>query len=141
MWLAMNATVTTMSSKPCRASSLTVCSIIGTFAMGIIGFGWLLVSGRRRVPSPPARITAFMRQPPLRRDRGKLAPRATPADNGEERVHRVGGVGDEEHRHREHECERACLTRPHDVDAARTRDAEGDGRDRDENLARQHHDQ
>ena len=28
--------------------------------MGIIGFGWLLVSGRRRVPSPPARITAFM---------------------------------------------------------------------------------
>ena len=37
-----------------------MCSIIGTLAMGIIGFGWLLVSGRSRVPSPPARITAFM---------------------------------------------------------------------------------
>ena len=28
-----------------------MCSIIGTFAIGIIGFGWLLVSGRSRVPS------------------------------------------------------------------------------------------
>ena len=42
-----------------------MCSIIGTFAIGIIGFGWLLVSGRSRVPSPPARITAFMTPPPL----------------------------------------------------------------------------
>ena len=38
-----------------------MCSIIGRFASGIIGLGWLLVSGRSRVPSPPARITAFMR--------------------------------------------------------------------------------
>ena len=37
-----------------------MCSIIGRFATGIIGFGWLLVSGRSRVPSPPARITAFI---------------------------------------------------------------------------------
>ena len=37
-----------------------MCSIIGTFAIGIIGFGWLLVRGRSRVPSPPARMTAFM---------------------------------------------------------------------------------
>src|SRR4051812_44309447 len=37
-----------------------MCSIIGWLTTGIIGFGWLLVSGRRRVPSPPARITAFI---------------------------------------------------------------------------------
>src|SRR3954451_24749833 len=49
-----------MSSKPCDARSRTMCSIIGRFATGIIGFGWLLVSGRSRVPSPPARVTAFM---------------------------------------------------------------------------------
>src|SRR5215213_5254335 len=60
MWFARNATVTTMSSNPCRASSRTMCSIIGWLTTGIIGFGWLLVSGRNRVPSPPAKITAFM---------------------------------------------------------------------------------
>ncbi len=36
-----------------------MCSIIGLLASGIIGFGVLLVSGRSRVPSPPARMTAF----------------------------------------------------------------------------------
>src|SRR5437660_6623792 len=60
MLLAMNATVTTMSSKPWRCSSRTMCSIIGRLARWIIGFGWLEVSGRRRVPSPPAMITAFI---------------------------------------------------------------------------------
>src|SRR4051812_8654614 len=64
MWFARNATVTTMSSKPCSASRRMMCSIIGRFATGIIGLGWLLVSGRSRVPSPPARITAFMVAPP-----------------------------------------------------------------------------
>ena len=64
MALAWKATVTTMSSKPCFFSSSTMCSIIGRLAIGIIGLGWLEVSGRRRVPSPPAMITAFMRQPP-----------------------------------------------------------------------------
>jgi hypothetical protein len=39
MWFARNATVTTMSSKPCLASSRTMCSIIGALAIGIIGFG------------------------------------------------------------------------------------------------------
>ncbi len=38
-----------------------MCSIIGLLASGIIGLGVLLVRGRRRVPSPPARMTAFMR--------------------------------------------------------------------------------
>ena len=50
-------------SRAARAAS-TMCSIIGMLASGIIGFGWLLVSGRSRVPSPPARITAFTRAPP-----------------------------------------------------------------------------
>ena len=36
-----------------------MCSIIGRLARGSIGLGWLEVSGRRRVPSPPAMITAF----------------------------------------------------------------------------------
>ena len=33
-------------------SSSTMCSIIGRLAIGIIGFGWLDVRGRSRVPSP-----------------------------------------------------------------------------------------
>ena len=56
----MKATVTTMSSKPCWRSSVTMCSIIGALAIGIIGLGALEVRGRSRVPSPPAMMTAFM---------------------------------------------------------------------------------
>ena len=56
----MKATVTTISSKPCCFSSSTMCSIIGRLTSGSIGLGALEVSGRRRVPSPPAMITAFM---------------------------------------------------------------------------------
>ena len=41
------------AARRCAPSS--ACS-----TSGIIGLGWLLVSGRRRVPSPPARITAFI---------------------------------------------------------------------------------
>ena len=36
-----------------------MCSIIGSLTSGIIGLGTFEVSGRRRVPSPPAMITAF----------------------------------------------------------------------------------
>ena len=36
-----------------------MCSIIGRLAIGSIGFGAFEVSGRSRVPSPPAMITAF----------------------------------------------------------------------------------
>ena len=32
----------------------------GLPTMGTIGFGWFEVSGRRRVPSPPAMTTAFI---------------------------------------------------------------------------------
>src|SRR5438874_9406147 len=38
-----------------------MCCIIGWPTIGSIGFGWLLVSGRRRAPWPPAITTAFMR--------------------------------------------------------------------------------
>ena len=50
MALAMKATVTTMSSKPCWRSRLTTCSIIGMLAMGSMGLGWFEVSG----PQPGA---------------------------------------------------------------------------------------
>src|SRR5665213_2939070 len=67
MALAMKATVTTMSSNPWVRSRLTTRSIIGMFAIGSIGLGWLEVSGRSRVPSPPAMITAFISSLPSSR--------------------------------------------------------------------------
>src|SRR5215217_1984446 len=42
-----------------------MCSIQGALTMGIIGFGWSLVSGLRRVPCPPAMITAFIGTHPV----------------------------------------------------------------------------
>src|SRR4051812_1058274 len=60
------ARVTTISSKPCSFSRRTMCSIIGRLARGIIGLGEFDVSGRRRVPSPPAMITAFILKPSCR---------------------------------------------------------------------------
>ena len=50
--------VTTVSSMPWRLSSSTMCSMHGLPHSETIGLGWLLVSGRRRVPSPPAMTTA-----------------------------------------------------------------------------------
>ncbi len=38
-----------------------MCSMQGLLQTGTIGLGWLLVSGRRRVPSPPAMTTARIR--------------------------------------------------------------------------------
>ncbi len=38
-----------------------MCSMQGLFAMEIMGFGWLLVSGLSLVPFPPAMMTAFIR--------------------------------------------------------------------------------
>ena len=50
-----------------------MCSIIGRLASGSIGFGAFEVSGRSRVPSPPAMITAFTSaEPPV-----LVAPRAS----------------------------------------------------------------
>ena len=65
MLLARNATVTTISSKPCRSRSEMTCSIIGRLAIGNIGLGAFEVNGRRRLPSPPAMITAFTKRLPL----------------------------------------------------------------------------
>ena len=36
-----------------------MCSMHGFPQIGTIGFGWFEVSGRRRVPSPPAMTTPF----------------------------------------------------------------------------------
>ena len=59
-----------------------MCSIIGSLTSGSIGLGAFEVSGRSRVPSPPAMITAFMaRTVPLRhrpRGGGRRAPRRGP---------------------------------------------------------------
>ena len=41
-------------------SSSRMCSMHGLPTIGTIGFGWFEVSGRRRVPSPPAMTTAFI---------------------------------------------------------------------------------
>src|SRR3954447_10526905 len=60
----MNATVTITSSSPCCLSSSRMCSMQGLPTIGTIGFGWFEVSGRRRVPSPPAITTAFTWPPP-----------------------------------------------------------------------------
>src|SRR5215218_9495389 len=57
----MNASVTTTSSNPWRRSRSRMCSMHGLPTIGTIGFGWFDVSGRRRVPSPPAITTALTR--------------------------------------------------------------------------------
>ena len=41
-----------------------MCSMHGLPTIGTIGFGWFEVSGRRRVPSPPAMTTAFIAAAP-----------------------------------------------------------------------------
>ena len=40
-----------------------MCSMHGLPTIGTIGFGWFEVSGRSRVPSPPAMTTAFTLAP------------------------------------------------------------------------------
>ncbi len=47
----------------CVRSSSTMCSMHGLPQIGTIGLGWFEVSGRRRVPSPPAITTALIRLP------------------------------------------------------------------------------
>src|SRR6185503_8558264 len=48
------------SVNPLAASSRTMCSITGRLRTGTIGFGTAWVIGLNRVPSPAARIIAFM---------------------------------------------------------------------------------
>ena len=47
------------SVMPWSRSSLRLCSITGVPNTGTIGLGDWLLSGRSRVPSPPAMTTAF----------------------------------------------------------------------------------
>jgi len=49
-----------MSVMPCFFKSFKACSITGQFATGSMGLGVLHVSGRIRVPKPPAITIAIM---------------------------------------------------------------------------------
>ena len=51
----------TMSSNPWYSSQSSMYEMNGRLASGTTGFGTLFVSGRNRVPSPPARISACIR--------------------------------------------------------------------------------
>src|SRR5438093_7714312 len=51
--------VTTASLKPCRFTRSKMWPRHGLFTIATIGLGRLIVSGRRRLPSPPAITTAF----------------------------------------------------------------------------------
>src|SRR5213078_3015279 len=55
---AMYWSVTNESSMPWRLRRSKMCPRQGLSTMGTIGFGRLIVSGRRRLPSPPAITTA-----------------------------------------------------------------------------------
>src|SRR5581483_5378325 len=83
-----NATVTTISSKPWSRRSSRMCSMQGLPTIGTIGFGWFEVSGRRRVPSPPAITTAFTRRSRRVDSPADLVPRL--AEVGGERGGREG---------------------------------------------------
>ena len=52
-----------------------MCSMQGRPATVTIGLGWFEVSGRSRVPSPPAITTAFKRRPLLMADGRSLVAR------------------------------------------------------------------
>src|SRR5437764_9953704 len=50
--------VTNASSMPCRLRRSKMCPRHGLLTIDTIGFGRLIVSGLRRLPSPPAMTTA-----------------------------------------------------------------------------------
>src|SRR5439155_6691213 len=52
------------SSTPCCASQSIMKEMSGLSTSGTSGLGTVEVRGRRRVPSPPTRITACTRSPP-----------------------------------------------------------------------------
>ena len=54
-----------------------MCSMHGLPTIGTIGFGWFEVSGRSRVPSPPAMTTAFIAATACRAFSTYCAPAAT----------------------------------------------------------------
>src|SRR6202789_2701282 len=93
MALGRKATVTTMSVMPWRRSNDTMCSIIGRPTSGSIGLGRFEVCGRRRVPSPPAMITAFIRRS-LAPSCGSPGPSYDAPPGGAPRPQGVPGRGD-----------------------------------------------
>src|SRR6476659_10042327 len=52
--------MTSTSSRPARTDSSTTYWIAGLSTTGSISLGWALVTGRKRVPSPAAGITALV---------------------------------------------------------------------------------
>src|ERR687886_118700 len=64
MTSGMYSRVARTSVKPWRLSRSMMCSMHGLLTIEIMGFGWLLVNGRSRVPFPPAMITAFKKPRP-----------------------------------------------------------------------------
>src|SRR5690348_12175153 len=62
---AMNPQPRITSSTPCRRSHWSMYEMNGRPTSGTTGLGIVEVSGRRRVPSPPARISACMSPRPL----------------------------------------------------------------------------
>src|SRR5258708_10754853 len=75
---------------PCRLSRWKMWPRQGLLTIDTIGFGRLIVSGLRRLPSPPAMTTACIR-PSLGAFRGLLCP------DGEERLEVVAGGQPERH--------------------------------------------
>ena len=137
-----------------------MCSIIGCWpTRGSIGLGRFEVCGRRRVPSPPAMITAFMPRKPggaaalvvaQRSAAAGLDVAGSPPGTGQRQPREAGHPGDdpdrllpgrravaqEEGRVGEHEAERPRLAHPEHVDPRRTQYGEEDHHGRDEHLPR-----
>ena len=145
MWLARKATVTTISSKPCRFSSSTMCSIIGRLASGSIGFGAFEVSGRSRRALAAGHDHGLHEVEPTRartvrldRPGARRGPRGTYMTQRDVAEHQAGDAGDpgehpggvgpaegavrgQEQREGDHQAEGAGLAEPGDVDAAGAR--------------------
>ena len=153
MALGRKATVTTMSVMPWRRSSDTMCSIIGRPTRGSIGLGRFDVCGRKRVPSPPAMITAFIRCSSRgaalaqgRPRRGDVAPGRPPgqheadqsrhpADDADRLLPAGGAVAEQKGGVREHQSECARLADPQHIDARRTQGRQQDHHGRHQDLA------
>src|SRR2546423_6798097 len=152
---ARYCSVTNESSMPWRLRSSKMCPRHGLSTMGTIGFGRLIVRGRRRLPSPPAMTTACIWGESSSRARasGMPGPRASTllrADREErlEVVARVGlerdvGLGARDAAHLRDPSgddvgELVVLPRPHhrhEVEVARDRVHLGYAVDRREGLA------
>src|SRR5215212_12012567 len=117
----MNWRVTATSVIVWRASRFRMCSMQGRLTIRIIGLGWSLVSGRNRVPCPPAIMIAFIQPHP----RLEYSPQAhnihEPRHDGEPEAHVENNLphaarADHHERDRSHEHGRRGLAYPVDPD-------------------------